>query len=165
MKNIKLAVGFSPTLNGLKAFICLFLICLSYNAFANHKITDPLKAISGLWVVSENRFCVYGCDEQKPDFRVDVGRILKFSVNGADNGEDFCQNVNYQLRYIDRDLWLMGNEHLKEVMNIKEKHLATVTVHCNGENLWNTFGTWICILDHNNILISHYGYIIQAKRI
>jgi hypothetical protein len=163
--NIKLTVWFLLKLNAFKAFICLFLLCLSYNASANHIIKDPIKAITGLWMVGEKRFCVYGCDEKKPDFRVDIGRILKFSVKGADNGEDFCQNVDYQLRYIDRDLWLMGNESLKDVMNIKEKHLATVTVHCNGENLWNTFGTWICILDHNTILISHYGYIIQAKRI
>lgn len=154
-----------PKLNSFKALIGLFLLCLSSTASSNHKIKDPLSAISGLWVVGESHFCIYGCDEQKPDFRIDVGRILKFSGKGADNGEDFCQNVHYQLRYIDRDLWLMGNDHLKETMNIKEKHLATVTVHCNGESLWNTFGTWICILDHNTILISHYGYIIQATRI
>ncbi|OUR75752.1 hypothetical protein A9Q77_03925 [Marinomonas sp. 42_23_T18] len=154
-----------PKLNVFKILIGLCLLCLSSIASSNHKIEDPLKAISGLWVVGEDYYCIYGCDEHKPDFSIDVGRLLKFSDQGADNGEEFCQNVHYQLRYIDRDLWLMGNDHLKETMDIKEKHLATVTVHCNGESLWNTFGTWICILDHNTILISHYGYIIQATRI
>ncbi len=165
MTGIKATLRFLPNLYVLKAFMVLFLLFLSCTAFSSHKVQNPLKAISGLWVVGDSYFCIYGCDEHKPNFSIDVGRLLKFSGQGADNGEEFCRNVHYQLRYIDRDLWLMGNDHLKKIMNIKEKHLATVTVHCNGESLWNTFGTWICILDHNTILISHYGYLIRATRI
>ena len=165
MALIKSALQVCSDMLSIKTLIGLIALSMSHFAYSKHDLTDPINAISGLWMVGEKHFCIYGCDEQKPEFRINVGRLLQFSGKGADNGEEFCQNVRYELRYIDRDLWLMGNDHLKKTMNITEKRLPSITVHCNGESLWNVFGTWICLIDHETILISHYGYIIEAKRL
>lgn len=131
----------------------------------DHLSINPVDSVFGHWQVSDKKYCVYDCATYHPDYDPGVGRILNFSKTHADNGEDNCTNVNYQVRYIDRDAWRIENLINGKKIKLANKHIPTITLFCGVRNeRWDKFGTWITFLDNDTILLSFRGYAIQAKR-
>ncbi|KJZ11183.1 hypothetical protein TW85_17190 [Marinomonas sp. S3726] len=147
-------------------FLLLILSVSFGSVYANQLKFDPSEKVHGLWQVSGTKYCVYDCGTSHPDYDPGIGRILSFNSSYADNGEDNCTDVNYLVRYIDRDAWKIEDIASGEIIKLAEKHIPTVTLHCGVRNKrWDKFGTWITFLDNNTILLSYKGYAIQAKRI
>jgi hypothetical protein len=147
-------------------FLLLILSVSFGSVYANQLTFDPSEKVHGLWQVSGTKYCVYDCGTSHPDYDPGIGRILSFNSSYADNGEDNCTDVNYLVRYIDRDAWKIEDIASGEIIKLAEKHIPTVTLHCGVRNeRWDKFGTWITFLDNNTILLSYKGYAIQAKRI
>ena len=150
---------------GCVKFLVMFLAVSSLSSFASQIAADPIIDVYGLWQVSDKKYCVYDCDTYHADYDPGIGRILSFSATHADNGEDNCTDVDYLVRYIDRDAWKVEDIANGKSIQIAEKHIPTITLFCGVEHeRWEKFGTWITFLDSNTILLSYKGYAIQAKR-
>lgn len=167
MKILRGVIRLKRTLCNCTVSICFLLLGLyGSNLAANHLIENPVQTVYGLWQVSDKKYCVYDCDTYNRDYDPGIGRILSFSSTQADNGEDNCTNVNYLVRYIDRDAWKIEEIFGGKQVEIAEKHIPTVTLFCGVKSeRWDKFGTWITFLNPDTILISFRGYAIQAKRI
>ena len=145
----------------------LLILSVSFGAvYANQLTFDPSEKVHGLWQVSGTKYCVYDCDTSHPDYDPGIGRILSFNSSDADNGEDNCTDVNYLVRYIDRNAWKIEDIASGEIIKLADKHISIVTLYCGVRNeKRDKFGTRITFLDKNTILLSYKGYAIQAKRI